>query len=42
MNTKLRPWPKNSWEMVAHTLVLGIINFRRIPKFTQVNKTTTQ
>ena len=27
---------------MAHTLVLGIIDFRRVPSFTQVNKTTAQ
>jgi hypothetical protein len=27
---------------VAHTLVLGIIDFRRVPNFTQVSKTTAQ
>jgi hypothetical protein len=40
MNTKLGPWPENSWETVAHILVLGI--FRSIPNFMQVNKTTAQ
>jgi hypothetical protein len=40
LNNKLGPWPENSWENVAHALVLGIIDFRRVPNFTQVNKTT--
>jgi hypothetical protein len=34
MNTKLGPWPENNWETVAHILVLGIIDFRRVPNFT--------
>jgi hypothetical protein len=42
LNTRLGPWPENSWETVAHALVLGIIDFRRVPNFTQVNKTTAQ
>jgi hypothetical protein len=42
MNTKLGPWPENSWETVAHTLVLEIIDFRHVPSFKQVSKTTTQ
>jgi hypothetical protein len=42
LNNKLGPWPENSWENVAHALVLGIIDFRRIPNFMQVNKTTAQ
>jgi hypothetical protein len=42
MNTKLGPWPENSWEMVAHILVLGIIDFRHVPNFTQVSKTTAK
>jgi hypothetical protein len=42
LNIRLGPWPENSWETVAHTLVLGIIDFRRVPNFTQVSKTTTQ
>jgi hypothetical protein len=42
LNNKLGPWPENSWENVAHALVLGIIDFRRVPNFTQVNKTTAQ
>ena len=41
LNNKLRPWPENSWEDVAHELVLGIVDFRRVPNFTQVNKGTT-
>ena len=40
--TKLGPWPENSWENVAHVLVLGIIDFRCVPGFTQANKTTVQ
>jgi hypothetical protein len=40
MNTKLGPWPENRWEMVAHSLILGIIDFRRVPNFMQVSKTT--
>ena len=39
---KLGPSLENSWEKVAHALVLGIIDFRCKPTFTQVNKTTTQ
>jgi hypothetical protein len=42
LNTKLGPWPKNSWETVAHALVLGIIDFRHVPNFTQVGKTIVQ
>ena len=42
MNNKLGPWLKNSWENVAHALVLGIIDFMRVPNFTQVNKTIVQ
>ena len=42
MNNKLGPWPENSWVNVAIALVLGIINFKCIPNFTQVNKTTVQ
>ena len=40
LNNKLGPWLENSWENVAHVLVLRIIDFRCIPNFTQVNKTT--
>jgi hypothetical protein len=40
LNTRLGPWPENNWETVAHALVLGIIDFRRVPNFTQVSKTT--
>jgi hypothetical protein len=40
LNTRLGPLPENSWETVAHALVLGIIDFRRVPNFTQVSKTT--
>ena len=42
MNTKLGPWPINSWKTVAHSLVFGIIDFRSISNFTQVSKTTTR
>ena len=42
LNTKLGLWPEDSWEKVAHALVLGIIGFRRVPNFTQVSKSTTQ
>ena len=42
VSTKLGPWPENTWENVAHTLVLGIIDFRRVPGFTQISKTTAQ
>ena len=38
MNTRLGPWPGNSWEELAHALVLGIIDFRRVPNWTQVSK----
>ena len=38
--TKLGPWPENTWENLAHLLVLGIMDFRRVPGFPQVNKTT--
>jgi hypothetical protein len=34
LNTRLGPWLENSWETVAHTLVLGIIDFRPMPNFT--------
>jgi hypothetical protein len=42
MNTKLGLWLENSWETVAHTLVLGIIDFRCVPTFTSVSKTIAQ
>jgi hypothetical protein len=42
MNTKLGPWLENSWKTVAHALVLGIIDFRHVPNFTQVGKTIVQ
>jgi hypothetical protein len=42
LNTRLGPRPGNSWETVAHALILGIIDFRRVPNFTQVSKTTAQ
>ena len=42
LNNKLGPWPENTWENLAHALVLGIIDFRRVPNFTQVNKGTAQ
>ena len=42
MNNKLGPWLENSWQNVAHALVLGIIDFSCVPNFMQVNKTTTQ
>jgi hypothetical protein len=40
MNTKLGPWPKNSSDMLAHALILGIINFRYVPNFTSLSKTS--
>ena len=42
MNMKLGPWLKNNWEVVAHSLILEIIDFRRVPNFMQVSKTTAQ
>jgi hypothetical protein len=42
LNTRLGPWLENNWETVAHALVKGIIDFRRVPNFTQVSKTTVQ
>ena len=42
LNNKLGPRLEDSLENVAHVLMLGIIDFRRIPNFTQVNKTTRQ
>ena len=42
LNNKLGLWLENSWEDVAHALVLGIIDFMHVPNFTQVNKGTTQ
>ena len=42
LNTKLGPWPEDSWEKVAHALVLGIIDFQRVPNFMQVSKSIAQ
>jgi hypothetical protein len=39
---KIGAWPENTWENLQHTLMLGIIDFRRVPGFTQVSKTNAQ
>jgi hypothetical protein len=41
-SNKLGAWPENTWENIQHTLILGIIDFRRVPGFTQVNKHNVQ
>jgi hypothetical protein len=42
VSIRLGPWPQNSWETVSHNLVLGIIDFRRVPNFTSLCKTSAQ
>jgi hypothetical protein len=40
MGNKLGPWPLNNRETVSHNLVLGIIDFRQVPNFTSLSRTS--
>ena len=42
MSNKIGAWPENTWLNIQHMLMLGIIDFRRVPGFMQVSKHNAQ